>query len=268
MNQIVTFQNTNLPDIIELKDVGQSYNKGKTWIIKDLNLLIENTPNQGQFIMILGKSGCGKSTLLKYIAGLQKPTEGKVLIHSQQRSEELPISMVFQQYSSIPCYTVLDNVALPLLYRGVTTKERHERAMEMIKKVGLDGHEKKYAKMPGLSGGQMQRVALARALIANPEIILMDEPFGALDTQTRLNMQLLVFKIWEELQSTIVFVTHDISEAVFLADDIYLMRANPGQIIRTFHVDLDFERTRETKQQPRFIQLVNEVEIALLELTS
>lgn len=263
----ITFTNTALPDVIELRGVGQSYDAGKTWVIKDLDLLIENIPNQGQFVMILGKSGCGKSTLLRYIAGLQKPTEGQVLIHAQPRPEELAISMVFQQYPSMPCYTVLENVALPLRYRHVPKAARTQLAMEMIQLVGLDGQQSKYAKAPDLSGGQLQRVALARCLVTNPEIILMDEPFGALDTRTRLDMQLLVFKVWEKLNSTIVFVTHDIGEAVFLADDIYLMKSNPGQIIRQFHVDLEFNRTRETKIQPRFVQLVNEVEAALMEIS-
>ena len=264
----VEFTNTALPDVIELRGVGQSYDGGKTWIIRGLNLLIEKRPNEGGFVMVLGRSGCGKSTVLRYIAGLQKPTEGEVLIHAQPRPEELPISMVFQRYSSLPCYTVLDNVALPLLYRGVGEKDRLEQAMEMVKLVGLEGHEHKYAKEPGLSGGQLQRVALARSLVANTEIILMDEPFGALDTRTRLEMQLLVFKIWKQLRNTIVFVTHAVDEAVFLADDIYLMRKDPGQIVRSFHVDLEFERTPKTKQEKRFQDLVMEVDDALMEVTA
>lgn len=263
----VKFTNTNLPDIIELRGVSHSYDGRKKWIIKDLNLLIEDTPDQGQFVMILGKSGCGKSTLLRYIAGLAKPTEGQVLINGEPRPDEMPISMVFQQYSSFPCYTVLENVELPLLYSGVPEKERHEKAMEMVKLVGLEGHEHKFAKMPALSGGQLQRIAIARSLVANPKILLMDEPFGALDTRTRLDMQMLVFDVWKRLKNTIIFVTHDISEAVFLADDIYLMSSNPGQIVRQFHVDLPFERTRAIKQDKRFQDLVTEVDEALMEVT-
>ncbi len=259
----VAFKNTELSDIIELKDISQTYDNGATWVLKDLNFLIEDTPEQGQFVVLLGRSGCGKSTLLRYIAGLQKPSSGEVLINGKPRSEDLAISMVFQQYSSMPWYTVLDNVALPLRYRGVARAERHERAMEMIKLVGLEGHERKYAKYPLLSGGQLQRVAIARSLISNPSIILMDEPFGALDTHTRFQMQLLLVDIWEKLQSTIVFVTHDIPEAVFLADDVYVMGANPGRIIKGFHIDLDFHRDRTTKRQPRFLELVNEIDDAL-----
>jgi len=265
--QRVTFHNSDLPDLIELRDVGHTYD-GKKWIIQGLNLLIEDVPNSGEFVMILGRSGCGKSTVLRYIADLQKPSVGQVLIHGKPRTAEASVSMVFQQYSSLPCYTVLENVALPLLYRNVPAKERTERAMEMIKLVGLDGHQGKYAKMPTLSGGQLQRVALARSLVANPEIILMDEPFGALDTKTRLEMQLLVYNIWQRLHPTIVFVTHDPAEAVFLADSIYLMRSNPGQIHHGISVDLGVERTATIKQSPRFAMLAAEVERELLNLPS
>ena len=132
--------------------------------------------------------------------------------------------MVFQQYSSLPWMTVLENVGLALKFQGVSKDERNERAMELIRLVGLEGHEYKYAQYPTLSGGQLQRVAIARSLLASPEILLMDEPFGALDIKTRLSMQDLLTNIWHQFQSTIVFVTHDISEAVYLADDIYIMK--------------------------------------------
>lgn len=266
--QRVAFPQTDLPDVVELKNVGQSYDQGKTWILKGCNLLIEDTPDRGQFVVILGRSGCGKSTLLRYIAGLATPTEGEVLVHGKPRTPELPISMVFQQYSSLPCYTVLENVALPLLYQGVSLKERTARAMEMIQLVGLDGHQGKFAKAPALSGGQLQRVALARSLVATPDIILFDEPFGALDSRTRMEMQLLVHQIWAALQQTCIFVTHDLAEAIFLGEDIYLMRANPGQIDRKVTVDLALERTLETKAQPRFSELVRHVEAELMAVTA
>jgi len=152
------FDNPNASNIIELKGIDQSYNNGKTEIIKDLNLLIEDKPMQGQFAVILGMSGCGKSTLLRYIAGLQKPTNGTVLVKGKPVSEENRVSMVFQQYSSLPWMSVLDNVGLGLQFQGVSKKERDERAMEMIQLVGLDGDQKKYAQYPNLSGGQLQRV--------------------------------------------------------------------------------------------------------------
>lgn len=219
-------------------------------------------------MVILGPSGCGKSTLLRYIAGLQQPTTGQVLINGKvPKHDDHGVAMVFQQYSSLPCYTVRENVALPLLYRGVPEKECRELSMEMIQLVGLDGHQHKYAKMPGLSGGQMQRVALARALVASPDIVLMDEPFGALDTRTRLEMQLLVFDIYRQIHPTIIFVTHDISEAVFLADDIYVMRARPGQIAMHFSgIGGGINRNANLKQMPSFVARVAEIEEAMMGL--
>jgi NitT/TauT family transport system ATP-binding protein len=264
----IAFENTVLPDIIELRGVSQTYNGGRSFVLQDLNLLIEDVPQVGEFVVILGRSGCGKSTLLRYIAGLQQPSSGQVLINGQPRTDATRISMVFQQYSSLPWMTVLQNVMLPLTFKGAKLSEAREAAMQMIQTVGLEGHEAKYAKYPLLSGGQLQRVAIARSLVANPHFLLMDEPFGALDTYTRFQMQLLLAKIWETLQATIIFVTHDIPEAVFLGDEIYLMSSNPGQIVQRFHVDLPPQRTRETKQSPRFLQLVTQIDDAITALPS
>lgn len=264
----IPFANTTLPDVIELRGIGQTYNGGQSFVLQDLNLLIEDMPQIGEFVVILGRSGCGKSTLLRYIAGLQQPSTGEVLINGQPRTDATRISMVFQQYSSLPWMTVLENVMLPLNFQGVKPQEARDAAMQMIQVVGLDGHEGKYAKYPLLSGGQLQRVAIARSLVANPHILLMDEPFGALDTYTRFQMQLLLAKIWETLQATIIFVTHDIAEAVFLGDEIYLMSSNPGQIVKGFHVDLPAQRTRETKQSPRFLELVAQIDDAITNLPS
>jgi NitT/TauT family transport system ATP-binding protein len=259
----VEFINTELKDIIELRHVSQTYDDGKTYVIKDLNLLIEDKPDQGQFVVILGESGCGKSTMLRYIAGLQEPSSGEVRIHERIRTNEA-ISMVFQQYSSLPWRTVLKNIMLPLEIKGVEHREAREKAMEMIKTVSLIGHEKKFAQYPILSGGQLQRVAIARSLISNPEIILMDEPFGALDTNTRFKMQLMLAELWDNLKCTIIFVTHDIQEAVFLGDDIYVLSVNPANIVNHIAVDLPFHRDRQTKRSKRFNELVQEVEDALL----
>ncbi len=261
------FKDGQDPNIIELRKVGQSYDGGEHWIIKDLDLLIEDKPGQGEFVVILGMSGCGKSTLLRYIAGLQKPTEGEVLIHGKPVSESDRVSMVFQQYSSLPWMTVLENVSLALKYKGVDKKEREERAMELIQLVGLEGHEQKFAQYPTLSGGQLQRVAIARSLIANPEIILMDEPFGALDINTRLQMQDLLARIWMKFHSTVIFVTHDISEAVYLGDDIYIMKSPPSRFVRHIKVDLPLKRDKQTKREPRFVELVREVEDAMVEVS-
>jgi NitT/TauT family transport system ATP-binding protein len=256
VNGRVQFINTNLLDVIELKNITQIYD-GKNKVIDDLNLLIEDKPNQGQFIVILGQSGCGKSTLLRYMCGLQKPTAGEVLIDGKSITlNQHPISMVFQQYSSFPHLTVLENVELGLKLEGVDKKIRKDQAMAMIEKVGLKGHEKKYAQYPLLSGGQLQRVAIARSLIKNPRIILMDEPFGALDTYTRRKMQMQLKELWKELSSTIILVTHDINEAVFLGDDIFVMAANPGRIIDYIHVDLPLDRDPSVRYSPKFIGIV------------
>lgn len=260
----VNFTNTDLPDILELRNVTQSYGGGSP-IIEGLNLLIEDKPNVGEFIVILGMSGCGKSTILRYFAGLQKPTSGEVFIYGQPRDKSAEaISMVFQQYSSPHFYTVLTNVMLPLIFKGVPRKEAKERAMELIKAVGLEGHENKYAQYPTLSGGQLQRIAIARSLIANPKIILMDEPFGALDIYTRSGMQLMLADIWQRLQSTIIFVTHDVSEAVFLGQKVFLMGGKPARLIEQRDIDLPYPRTIATKRTPRFAQLTGEIEDLVL----
>lgn len=268
MTTNVKFENTALPDIIELKGVAQRY--GQTTVIDGLDMLIEAPPAQGRFVVILGHSGCGKSTILRYIAGLQDPTEGQVLIKGKPRGTlpltEDRVSMVFQQYSSLPWYTVLENVALGLQFIGTPKRERLDRARELIKFVGLEGHEHKYAQYPTLSGGQLQRVAIARSLLANPEILLLDEPFGALDTATRSSMQDLLASIWKTIHPTFVFVTHDISEAVYLADEIWIMSTNPGRIVERVAIPLPFERQRELKRTRQFTDLVYQVEDRMMAL--
>jgi len=252
--------NPDQANIIELRGIGQTYDGGQNWIIKDLDFVIEDKPDQGQFVSILGMSGSGKSTLLRYIAGLQTPSEGTVLVNNKPVDRNNRVSMVFQQYSSLPWMTVLDNVGLALKYQGVSKKERDQKAMEMLVDMGLEGQENKFAQYPTLSGGQLQRVAIGRSLLANSKVLLMDEPFGALDIKTRFQMQDLLSSIWRKYDPTIVFVTHDISEAVYLADDIYILRAQPGQIVEHIDIDLALERNKHTKREPRFIELVHEVE--------
>lgn len=257
---MVKFQDTALPNIIQLENISQSYDGGKSYIIKDFDLLVEDHPGRGQFVVLLGVSGSGKSTILRYICGLQKPSSGTVKVNDKLVTDESRISMVFQQYSSFPWMTVLENVALGLQFKGVDEKARLQKAQEMIELVGLGGHENKYAQYPTLSGGQLQRVAIARSLLANPDILLMDEPFGALDIKTRLQMQELLISLWEKFHSTVVFVTHDIAEAVYLGDDIYLMKSAPSQIVEHVKVDLPLHRTRELKREKHFMELVQDVE--------
>jgi NitT/TauT family transport system ATP-binding protein len=262
------FTDSHQENIIELRGIRQSYDGGKNFIIDGLDLLVEDKPAQGQFVVILGASGAGKSTVLRYIAGLQRPTEGDIWVKGKPIEEAPRVGMVFQQYSSLPWRTVLENVALPLEYQGVDAKERETRAREMIELVGLAGHEDKFAQYPTLSGGQLQRVAIARSLIANPDILLMDEPFGALDINTRLQMQDLLMEIWHSIHPTIVFVTHDIPEAVYLADDIYMMKPAPSRFTEHVHVDLPLQRDRETKRTERYIELVRLVEDKMIKITS
>jgi len=267
-SNIPFINDVNIPDVIELKNICQSYDGGKTFIIKDLNLLIEDNTSNGKFVVVLGTSGCGKSTLLRFITGIQKPTSGQVLINGKAREDKTVIGMVFQQYSSFPWLSVLDNVALGLKFKGVPEKERHARAMEMIKLVGLEGQESKYAKYPTLSGGQLQRVAIARSLVSTPEILVLDEPFGALDIHTRLKMQELLCQIWSKLKTTVIFVTHDIPEAVYLGDEIFIMRSSPGMIAEKIVVDLPYERNALMKREKRFTDQVYNIEDKLKAIQS
>ena len=215
--------------------VTKTYDNGFT-AIKNVSFVVEDIPNKMEFVTILGPSGCGKSTVLRLIAGLtpQHPaTSGTVLV--QGKPVLAPGSdrgMVFQDYSSFDNRTVEDNVAFGLECRGVATGQRRERAREWIMKVGLDV-DRDANKFPHqLSGGMRQRVAIARTLILNPRIILMDEPFGALDPATRLRMQDLLVSLSREAQATVFFVTHSIEEAVYLGDRTYVFSSGPGTILK------------------------------------
>jgi NitT/TauT family transport system ATP-binding protein len=245
------------PNVLELKGVTKSFVNPDGVVfqaIKDVNLVVKDEPGVGEFRVFLGPSGCGKSTILNIVAGLFAPTGGEALVRGKPVAGPGPDrGMVFQSYSSYPWLTVLDNVAFGLMLRGVPRKDREASARTWIKKVGLEGAEKKYPRQ--LSGGMRQRVAIARTLAARPQIILMDEPFGALDVQTRLGMQNLINELWEEIEGTILFVTHDIAEAVYLADKIHILSANPGTIVDEVTVDLPLHRTEDLKNTARFREL-------------
>jgi len=252
------FVNSELPDIVELKNVDQSYDDGETWILKDFDLLIEDQPKKGQFITLMGASGCGKSTILEYVCGLKKPTSGEIRINEKSGKDKDRVGMVFQHYSSLPWLTVVDNVALGLKLQGVKKKERRQKAKEILSLVGLEGQGKKYPAQ--LSGGQKQRVAIARSVLANPKILTLDEPFSALDVVTKSQMHELLIKIYNELNSTILMVTHDINEAVYLSDIIYIMDANPGRVVHEIKVDLPEKRTADIKWTDKYRDYVKDID--------
>lgn len=193
------------------------------------------------FAAFIGPSGCGKSTLLDTVAGFISPTTGSVHLDGAQILEPTPdIGMVFQNFALFPWFTAIGNVEFPLKRFGLPKKERRERALAALAEVGLADHAHKY---PGqLSGGMKQRVAIARTLVSNPSALLMDEPFGALDAQTRLSMHELLLDLWEKHRQTVMFVTHDVNEALLLADVVYVMSAGPGRIIE--RIDVGIPRPR------------------------
>lgn len=208
----------------------------------------------GEFVCILGPSGCGKSTLLGALAGHLAPSQGSV------RVDGLPVSgphpdrgLVFQHHTLFPWKKVVENVAFGLKMKGVPRRQRLQQASDLLKLVGLEGFENVY---PGqLSGGMQQRVEIARVLINHPRVMLMDEPFGALDAQTRLKMQELLLEVWARIQTSIVFITHDIDEALFLADRILVMSPRPGRIIEEIPLEFARPRNAELLTSSRFTQL-------------
>ena len=208
----------------------------------------------GEFIPILGPSGCGKSTLLRIIAGLLKPTEGMVSVGGGPVQGPIKgIGFVFQRAVLFDWYKVLANILAPVELAGLRKRDYVDKAYELIRLVKLEGFEDKYPKE--LSGGMQQRVSIARALILDPEILFMDEPFGALDAQTRALMQELLTQIWEELHKTILFVTHDVEEAIFLSDRVFMMTARPGKIKAEIDIPLERPRSYEIKATEPFLSL-------------
>jgi ABC-type nitrate/sulfonate/bicarbonate transport system ATPase subunit len=214
---------------------------------------INMTVKHNEFVSILGTSGCGKSTLLRIIGGLEKPTTGEVLIEGRKiKGPGADRGMVFQAYTLFPWLTVVKNIEYGLRERKVPPKEREETAMRFVDLVGLEGFEHAYPK--ALSGGMKQRVALARALANNPEILLLDEPFGALDMQTRGLMQELLLNVWQKSPKTIIMVTHDIDEAIFLADRVVVMTSRPGSIKQIMDIDIARPRDYMTRTSVEFME--------------
>jgi len=239
-------ENTFLTDLglIEFKNVSIQFNapyKGKIEALAPTDLKIE----PGSFISLIGPSGCGKSTLLNAVAGFVPLTTGTIELDSEPVKGINPdIGVVFQQYALFPWLTALGNVLFALKRFPISKQERLERAFSALREVGLEGHERTY---PGqLSGGMRQRVALARTFVTSPKVLLMDEPFGALDAQTRVVMHEILIRIWEAHKATVIFVTHDVDEALILSDRAYVMSTAPGKIIEK--VEIKQERPRHVDQ--------------------
>lgn len=231
-------------------DTGDSTDRSVIAAIENLDLDIADH----EFVTIIGPSGCGKTTLLRVIAGLIPYDTGEVLVNGMPVKGPGPErAVVFQNFALLPWATVLDNVAFGLELRGVPRDIRYDRARELIRLVGLQGFESRYPRE--LSGGMQQRVGLARALAVDPQILLMDEPFGSLDEQTRRLLQEELLRIWESQRKTVVFVTHSMEEAVLLGDRVVLMTPRPGRIKETIRVPLARPRARELERSAAFIEI-------------
>jgi NitT/TauT family transport system ATP-binding protein len=243
---------------VEVRGVNKSFPRhqggGELRVLNDVSFSLD----AGTFICLVGPSGCGKSTLLRIIDGLIPPDSGEVLIGGEKvREPSLDRGFVFQQFNLLPWRTVLGNVEFGLENLGVKRQERRRRAHEVIKLVDLEGFESYYPSQ--LSGGMQQRVGLARAIAVEPTILLMDEPFGSVDDQTRMLLQDELLKIWEQAQKTVIFVTHDIEEALYLGDKIVVMRARPSRITRILEVPFGRPRTDEIRGTPEMGQLKQEI---------
>jgi NitT/TauT family transport system ATP-binding protein len=249
--------------VVEFRKVTKTYNAGGPnafTAIKDVTFAVEDLPGKGEFVCILGPSGCGKSTILRMIAGLepQHPaTAGEVLVLGRPvRGPGADRGMVFQDYTSFDHRTVLDNVTFGLECLGVPRRRRHDLGRGWIDRVGLNVAKDQHKYPHELSGGMRQRVAIARTLILRPRIILMDEPFGALDPQTRFNMQDLLVGLWREVEATVFFITHSIEEAVYLGDRVYVMSNSPGTILREMEVPPPDRPSRVMQREPAFQETV------------
>jgi NitT/TauT family transport system ATP-binding protein len=213
---------------------------------------------EGSFVSIVGPSGCGKSTLLRILAGLLPASAGSVVMDGQRISgTRRDVGMVFQNSILLPWRSILDNVMLPAEILGLEKEEARERAMSLLQMVRLEGFEQKLPRQ--LSGGMQQRASIARALLHDPKILLMDEPFGALDAMTREQMNLELQRIWRESGKTVVLITHSIPEAIFLGDVVFVMTARPGALRRILRVDLPRPRTMDAMASPEFARVSHEI---------
>ncbi len=236
-----TTSDTSTGEIV-IENLSKTYNEGMPQAVealRDIDLTVED----GEFVTIVGPSGCGKSTLMEIVAGLVPKSSGSVRIGDEEVTKpRREIGVVFQEYSLFPWRTVLRNAAFGLEVMGVDKDERLDRAREMLELVGLEGFENAHPEE--LSGGMQQRVAIARTLATDPDILLMDEPFGALDEQTRMYMGEELLRIWGETEKTVIFITHSLQESVLLSDRVVVLSTRPGRIREI--VDVDLDRPRDT----------------------
>ena len=241
---------------LKIDNVVKEYvgNKGKTVALNGVSLDIK----ENEFICVVGPSGCGKSTLLNIIAGLLEPTSGAVYLDGKKiEGTGVERGVLFQGYALFPWRTVLKNVMFGLEMKRMPKDQAEKIAKKYIKAVGLEGFEHAYPKE--LSGGMRQRVAIARAYAADPEVLLLDEPFGALDAQTRVQLQSELLNTWEHEKKTCFFITHDVDEAIILAQRVIIMSARPGRIKKIVDIDIPYPRTQATKTDPRFLELKTEI---------
>ena len=252
INMQKTLKQTKTKGKVVIDNISISYfNRNKNvYALRD----ISTTINPGEFVCLLGPSGCGKSSLLNGIAGFVDPSKGQFYLDNKKIMGPSPeMGMVFQQYSLYPWKTVKENIAFGPSINNRGDESPEKIAMNFLEMIGLSKYANHYPNE--LSGGMQQRVGIARALASYPDVLLMDEPFGALDSQTRIIMQENLLKLWREFKITVVFVTHDIDEAVFLADRILLMSTLPGKIKKDLKIDLPRPRDKETTDSSRFIEL-------------
>ena len=230
---------------IDIRNIKKSYTKGKetVTIMEDFSLVVPHKA-QGEILAILGMSGCGKSTLLNMIGGEYQPTSGEIFTYGRQVIKDNPFTVTVQQdYTTFPWLSVMDNVMLGLRTIGIDEVKAQATALEYLAKVGLD--QKAHVKPSELSGGQRQRVAIARCLSMKPRILLMDEPFGALDAKIREDMQQMLLHLWQQEENTVVMVTHDITEALLMADRVIVLSSAPAEIIADFEVPFPRPRAAE-----------------------
>lgn len=238
--------------MIQVTDVTKIYvtARGRTVSLDNVSLDVA----EGEFITLVGPSGCGKSTMLNLIGGLLEPTSGQVLVHGDQVKGPSPDrGVIFQQYALFPWLTALENVEFGLRLQGLKKTERREKAMHYLDLVGIADFA--HALPKELSGGMKQRCAIARAYAVNPSVLLMDEPFGALDALTRVQMQDELLSTWQKERRTIVFITHDVDEAVYLASRVVVMSPRPGRISEIIEVPLPYPRTEELRLSPEFASI-------------